>query len=110
MRVLLDECVPRGIRRYLVGHAVRSVQTLGWSGMPDDRLLADADGRFDVVVTTDVRLASDRDLAGRSYAVVLLRGRRSSLRGLAAAAALLPGALAALQPGTRIQLGEAPTG
>ena len=32
MRVLLDECVPRPLRRELAGHDVQTVQELGWGG------------------------------------------------------------------------------
>lgn len=32
MRVLLDECVPRKLRRELPGHEVRTVAEMGWAG------------------------------------------------------------------------------
>ena len=104
MRVLLDECVPRGIRRFLSGHVVRSVQTLGWSGLADSRLVEEAEGRFDVIVTTDVRLATAPALTGRSVSVVVLRARRTSIRALAPAAAQLPRALSSIRPGMIVEL------
>ena len=109
MRVLLDECVPRGIRRHLAGHVVRSVQTLGWSGLSDAQLLVEADGRFDVIVTTDVRFGVDHDLGMRSFCVLVLRGPRSSLTGLASAAACLPAAMADVRPGRTVELGGGST-
>ncbi len=40
MRLLLDECVPRPLRRELPGHDVHTVQSMGWTGKKNDELLA----------------------------------------------------------------------
>ena len=40
MRILLDECVPRRLRRELPGHDVGSVPEMGWSGKKNGELLA----------------------------------------------------------------------
>jgi hypothetical protein len=40
MRILLDECVPRRLRRELPGHDVRTVPEMGWSGARNGALLA----------------------------------------------------------------------
>jgi hypothetical protein len=39
MRVLLDECVPRGLRKELVGHEVKTVAEAGWAGVKNGELL-----------------------------------------------------------------------
>ncbi len=33
MKVLLDECLPRKLSRFLVGHEVSTVQHVGWAGV-----------------------------------------------------------------------------
>lgn len=58
MRVLLDECVPRQLRRELPGHDVRTVQEMGWTGTENGALLHLANGRFDVLLTVDQRIES----------------------------------------------------
>ena len=47
MRIVLDENTPRGVRRILTGHDVRTVAEAGRRGRPDPDVLADAtaDGR-----------------------------------------------------------------
>lgn len=40
MRVLLDECVPRKLRRELSGHEVLTVTEQGWSGIKNGKLLS----------------------------------------------------------------------
>lgn len=40
MRMLLDECVPRPLRRELPEHTVRTVTEMGWSGKRNSELLS----------------------------------------------------------------------
>jgi len=39
VRVLLDECLPAGLRRELPGHDVMTVQQQGWAGTKNGALL-----------------------------------------------------------------------
>ena len=68
VRVLLDECVPKKLRRDLVGHDVRTVTEMGWSGTRNGRLLRQAETQFDVFLTVDQgmsRSRASRDLPSR---------------------------------------------
>lgn len=51
MRVLLDECVPRGLRAELPGHQVKTVAEAGWAGVKNGALLQLAATQFDVLLT-----------------------------------------------------------
>ena len=53
MRVLLDECLPRALRRELPGHEVKTVGEAGWAGVTNGELLKLAAGHFDVLLTVD---------------------------------------------------------
>jgi hypothetical protein len=56
MRVLLDECLPRGLKAHLSGHDVVTVPEAGWAGMKNGELLRAAAGAgraVDVFVTID---------------------------------------------------------
>ena len=58
MKILLDESVPKALGFELPGHFVRSVQTMGWSGMSNGRLLnVMAASGFEVLVTSDQNIA-----------------------------------------------------
>ena len=54
MRLLLDECVPKRLKRELLGHEVKTVQDMGWAGIKNGALLKLADGQFDALLTDDV--------------------------------------------------------
>jgi len=58
MRVLIDECVNPRVRAAFVGHHVRTVVEMGWGGLTNGNLLAQASEHFDVFLTLDQALVS----------------------------------------------------
>jgi hypothetical protein len=62
MRVLLDESLPRGLRKELASHEVVTVPEAGWAGRKNGDLLRLAEPAFDVFVTADGRLPFQQDL------------------------------------------------
>lgn len=79
MRILLDECTPRGLKQRPRGHHVSTVQEMGWAGLKNGNLLAAADGRFDLFMTTDKNLRFQQTLKKYSFAVLRLPGNRVSV-------------------------------
>jgi predicted nuclease of predicted toxin-antitoxin system len=77
MRVLLDECLPRRLKRTLSGHEVRTVPEAGWAGKKNGELLRLASGVFDAFVTIDQNLRYQQNLQGTSVAVIVLECRTS---------------------------------
>ena len=72
MRILFDQGTPVPLKQYLSGHQVETAFELGWSRVTNGELLAAAEGRFDVLVTTDRNLRYQQSLAGRKLAVLVL--------------------------------------
>ena len=72
MRILIDECVPRPIKRFLTGHEAFTVQQLGYSSYTNGELLALAEGKFDLFITSDQNLSYQQNLAGRTLAILML--------------------------------------
>jgi predicted nuclease of predicted toxin-antitoxin system len=72
VRVLLDECLPRRLRRELPGHEVLTVAEAGWAGFSNGELLRRAAQTFDVFVTVDRNLAFQQNLPTLPIAVVVL--------------------------------------
>ena len=82
-RILLDECLPRRLRRELPGHDVRTVQELGWAGTKNGALLrqAVAEG-FAVFITVDRNLEYQQHVPGLGLAIVALRTRTNDIADL----------------------------
>lgn len=72
MRVLLDECTPRKLRRDLPEHDVRTVGELGWGGTKNGALLLRAAAEFDVLLTVDSNMEFQQNVAAVLIAVVVL--------------------------------------
>ena len=82
MRVLIDECVPRRLKRQLVGHDARTVPEMGWASKRNGELLALAAAEFDVFLTVDRNLSYQQDVSALGIAVVVLVARSNSIDDL----------------------------
>ena|SRR5215212_2391767 len=82
MKVLLDECVPRKLRRELSGHEVLTVTERGWSGIKNGKLLALAEAEFDVFFTVDQNLKYQQNLKDFRLGIILLMARNNRLKTL----------------------------
>lgn len=99
MRLLLDECVPKRLRRELPDHEVRTVPEMGWAGKENGELLGAAESGFDVLITVDQKLKYQQSVAGRSIAVVVLVARRNKIEFLRPLVPDLERTLTQIKPG-----------
>ena len=72
MHILLDECLPKRLKRDLVGHEARTVPEMGWASKRNGELLALAAGQFDVFLTVDRNLSFQQDIGRFKIAVVVM--------------------------------------
>ena len=72
MRILLDECLPKRLKRDLVGHEARTVPEMGWASKRNGDLLALAESHFEVFLTVDRNLSFQQDIGRFKIAVVVL--------------------------------------
>jgi len=63
MRLLIDECLPRALKRLLAEHTCRTVQEMGWAGKKNGLLLSLADREFEVLITMDQGFEYQQNLA-----------------------------------------------
>ncbi len=91
--------MPRDLAAELSGHEVRTVGQLGWKGLENGELLAQAATRFDAVVTMDKRIPIDRDVAQYAIGVVLVRASSNRIKALRPLVPAILQALAAVRSG-----------
>jgi len=72
MRVLLDECLPRGLKKHLRNHEVKTVPEAGWAGKKNGELLRVAAGDIDVFITIDSNLVYQQKVGVLPFGVVVL--------------------------------------
>lgn len=100
MKVLLDECVDWRLARDIVGHEVRTVREMGWTGVKNGELLALAAVAFDVFVTVDRNLSFQQNVGSFSIAVIILEARTNRLADLKPLVPQLLSALSNTRPGS----------
>jgi len=71
MKVLLDECLPRRLKRELSPHQVFTVPEMGWAGVKNGALLRLIQtAAFDVFVTIDGNLEYQQNLKQAHLAII----------------------------------------
>ena len=78
MKVLLDECVTRYLKRDFIGHEVLTVEEAGFKGLKNGRLLQAASCQYDVLVTVDQNLQYQQNLKTFTIAIIVLKAKRST--------------------------------
>ena len=106
MRVLLDECLPEGLRAELPGHQVLTAREAGLAGRKDGDLLAAASGRFDAFLTMDRSLQWQQRVSAFDLAVVVLRARSNSLLSIRPLVPDLLRLLSFVGPGQVVRAGK----
>lgn len=73
MRILLDEDVPRYLKRNLVGHEVATVPEVGWAGVRNGVLLGlAAAASFEVLLTCDRNMQHQQNVPALGLALIVL--------------------------------------
>lgn len=75
MKLLLDECVTRRLKRDLIGHDAKTVAEAGFRGLKNGDLLRAAASDFDVLITVDRNLPFQQNIDAFQIAVVILISR-----------------------------------
>lgn len=105
MRILLDECVPKPLKRSLSDYDVQTVVEMGWAGTKNGALLKrmTAEG-FTILLTTDQNLRYEQNLKQANVSVVVLVAPSNRMSDLVP---LMPEArkvLNAISPGQIIEV------
>ncbi len=79
MKILLDENLPKPLKRIFRGHFAATVQEQGFSGTRNGALLARIEGSFNVFLTVEKNLRYQQNLSGRMLAIVELPTNRLPL-------------------------------
>jgi hypothetical protein len=96
MKILLDECVPWPMHKFLTGHECSTAQQHGWGGIKNGDFLRLAEKEFDLFITSDQNIRYQQNLAGRPVANLELS--TNDYRPIKAAAELIRFAITKIQP------------
>lgn len=77
MRILLDECLPKKLKKEFQNYDVKTVPEMGWSGKKNGELLSLAEAHFEILITADQNLRYQQNLKGRSIIIFVLKSPNS---------------------------------
>ena len=72
MRVLLDECLPRKLKREVQASVVKTVPEMGWASTKNGTLLRLAEKDFDIFLNNDQNLEYQQNLKLFDLAIIVL--------------------------------------
>lgn len=106
MRILLDECAPRPLKRELADYEIRTVVEMGWAGKKNGELLRlmSQEG-FTILLTTDQNLRYQQNLQQAGVAVVVLVAPSNKLSDLLPLKPNVRSVLDTVAPGEVIEVG-----
>lgn len=80
MKILLDECVTKKLKRHLIEFEVKTVVEMNWSGLKNGKLLSSAVAEnFDILLTIDKNLEYQQNMGNYEIAVIVLDVEKSKV-------------------------------
>ena len=104
MKVLLDECLPRKLKRHFSAHDVATVPEMRWAGVKNGKLLRLAESAFDVFVTIDSGIQYHQNLLTVQIGVVVLMSSDNTIETLQSLVPSMLKAIDSIQPGQIVRV------
>jgi hypothetical protein len=106
VKILLDECLPRDLRKYLAGHDCQTAPQAGLAGKANGELLVLAEqSGWQVLLTMDQGIPYQQNLTGRGISLAIIRAKSNRLADLLPHVPAILAALPSLRPGEMIRIG-----
>lgn len=100
MKLLLDECVTRYLKRDLTAHEVSTVEQAGFKGLKNGELLRAASAaEFDVLVTVDRNIPQQQNTDALSIALIILVAKSNAYKVLQPVTPFINERLKTIKPG-----------
>ena len=99
MKILLDECLPKKLKREVDADYVKTVPEVGWASKKNGELLRLAEQHFDVLLTNDQNLEHQQSLKKFNLAIVVWVALTNDIQDLRPLMPAANEAMKTIQPG-----------
>ena len=83
MKILLDECVTKKLKKFLTEFEVFTVTEMGWSGTKNGKLMTLCEeNQFDILLTIDKNLMFQQNLEKYNVTIAVLNCKTSKIEDL----------------------------
>jgi predicted nuclease of predicted toxin-antitoxin system len=107
MKILIDECLPDELKDTLtaMGHESQTVRRAGFGSKKNGELLTLAEGRWDVMVTSDRNIKYQQNMMGRTISILILCAKSNRMKDLLPLMPAFAEALLSIHPGRVVEVG-----
>jgi Domain of unknown function (DUF5615) len=106
VKIVLDECLPKDLRKHLAGHDCETAAKAGFSGKKNGELLTLAErAGWQVLLTMDQGLPYQQNLTGRTISLGIICARSNRLPDLVPHVARILTVLRSIQRGQTVRIG-----
>ena len=107
MKILIDECLPAALTGNLsaLGHECQTVRQTGFGSKRNGELLALAEGRWDVLLTSDRNIKYQQSMTGRRISILILCAKSNRMKDLLPLMPACAQALLSIQSGSILEVG-----
>jgi predicted nuclease of predicted toxin-antitoxin system len=107
MKILIDECPPDELKDPLTarGYECQTVRRAGFGSKKSGELLSLAEGRWDVMVTSDRNIKYQQNMTGRRISILILCAKSNRIKDLPPLMPACAEALLSILPGRVVEVG-----
>jgi predicted nuclease of predicted toxin-antitoxin system len=107
MKILIDECLPAALKENLtaLGHECQTVRQAGFGSKKNGELLALAEGRWNVLLTSDRNIKNQQNMTGRTVSILILCAKSNRMKDLLPLLPACAQALLSIQAGQVVEVG-----
>ena len=107
MKILIDECLPAAMKDSLTayGHQCETVREAGFGSKKNGELVALADRKWDVLLTSDRNMKHQLNMAGRKISILVILAKSNRLTDLLPLVPACAKGLLSIQGGQIVEIG-----
>jgi predicted nuclease of predicted toxin-antitoxin system len=107
MKILIDECLPAALKENLaaLGHECQTVRQAGFGSKKNGELMTLAEGRWNVLLTSDRNIKYQQNMTGRSVSILILCAKSNRMKDLLPLMPACAQALLSIQAGQVLEVG-----
>jgi predicted nuclease of predicted toxin-antitoxin system len=104
MKLLLDECMPRRLKKALAPHETFTVEDAGFKGLKNGRLLREASGDYDVLITVDRNIPAQQNFSTLKIAIIIIYAKSNRYQDLIPFIPQILSSLVNISPGSVVRI------
>jgi predicted nuclease of predicted toxin-antitoxin system len=104
MKLLPDECMPRRLKKALAPHDAFTVEDAGFKGLKNGRLLREASGNYNVLITVDQNIPAQQNFSALKIAMVIIHAKSNRYEDLIPFVPQILSSLTNISPGSAVRI------